>query len=93
VVVYSTVWCGYCVRAKALLESRGIPYQEVLIDEDEQGRLDFRSRLAELTGGRTVPQVVVDGEVWGGYDMLVVRERSGELKDLAIRLDAERRAA
>ena len=53
VVVYSTRWCGYCVRAKALLDSRGIEYEEVLLDDDPS----FRARLHELTGGWTVPQI------------------------------------
>ena len=49
--VYSTRWCGYCVRAKALLESKGIEYEEISLDNDPA----FRQKLFDLTGGWTVP--------------------------------------
>jgi glutaredoxin 3 len=73
--MYSTRWCGYCVRAKALLESRGIAYEEILLDDDP----DFRRRLHELTGGWTVPQIVIDGEAIGGYTELWALDKRGEL--------------
>src|SRR5262249_16809044 len=57
VQVYSTRWRGYCVRAKALLESRGIEYEELSLDGDPA----FRRKLFDLTGGWTVPQILVDG--------------------------------
>ena len=77
IVVYSTRWCGYCIRAKALLDDRGIPYEEVLLDEEPE----FRRRLFELTGGWTVPQVVIDGEPVGGFAELWRLERSGALAE------------
>jgi glutaredoxin 3 len=77
--VYSTRWCGYCVRAKALLESRGIEYEEISLDDDPA----FRQRLLELTGNWTVPQIFVDGEPIGGYTELWQLDRSGELEKLA----------
>ena len=49
--VYSTRWCGYCVRAKSLLESRGIEYEEISLDADPS----FRQKLFDLTGGWTGP--------------------------------------
>ena len=55
--MYTTAWCGYCVRAKALLESRGLEYEEISLDDDPA----FRQRLLDLTGGWTVPQILVDG--------------------------------
>jgi glutaredoxin 3 len=79
VQLYTTAWCGYCVRAKVLLDERGIPYEEIRIDEEP----DFRAHLEELTGGWTVPQVVIDGEPRGGYAELVVLDRAGELTGLA----------
>jgi len=75
IVVYSTRWCAYCVRAKALLDDKGIPYEEVLLDEEPE----FRKRLFELTGGWTVPQVVIDGEPVGGFAELWRLERTGAL--------------
>ena len=56
--MYTTSWCGYCVRAKALLEARGLPYEEIELDDDDPA---FRQKLFDLTGGWTVPQIVIDG--------------------------------
>jgi glutaredoxin 3 len=73
--VYSTRWCGYCVRAKVLLESRGIEFEEILLDDDPA----FRQTLFDLTGGWTVPQIVIGEEPIGGYTELVRLDRSGAL--------------
>ena len=77
--MYTTRWCGYCVRAKTLLESREIEFEEVSLDDDPV----FRQRLLELTGGWTVPQIVIDGRPIGGYTELWQLDRSGELEKLA----------
>jgi glutaredoxin 3 len=79
VQMYTTHWCGYCVRAKTLLESRGIPFEEISLDDDP----GFRQRLLELTGGWTVPQILIDGRPIGGYTELWQLDRSGELERLA----------
>jgi glutaredoxin 3 len=79
ITVYTTRWCGYCVRAKALLDSRGLAYEEVNLDDDPQ----FRRTLHELTGGWTVPQIVISGEAIGGYTELWRLDRSGALEGLA----------
>ena len=55
--MYSTAWCGYCVRAKALLEGKGLEYEELTLEEDPTSA----RRLFDLTGGWTVPQIVIDG--------------------------------
>ena len=75
--VYSTRWCAYCIRAKTLLESKDIPYEEILLDEEPS----FRKRLFQLTGGWTVPQIVIDGEPIGGFTELWRLERSGALAE------------
>jgi len=49
VQMYTTAWCGYCVRAKALLDGKGIEYDEINLDDDPH----FRQKLLELTGGRS----------------------------------------
>ncbi|HSB37765.1 MAG TPA: glutaredoxin domain-containing protein [Gaiellaceae bacterium] len=77
--MYTTRWCGYCVRAKTLLESRGIPFEEISLDDDP----GFRGRLLELTGSWTVPQILIDGRPVGGYAELWQLDRSGELERLA----------
>ena len=76
--VYTTRWCGYCVRAKALLEARGYEYEEVSLDDDPA----FRQRLFELTGGWTVPQILIDGSPIGGYTELWRLDRAGALDEL-----------
>jgi glutaredoxin 3 len=78
VKVYSTRWCGYCVRAKALLQSRGIEYEEVLMDADP----GFRQHVFELSGRTTVPLITIDGEPIGGYAELHALDSSGRLRDL-----------
>ena len=75
--LYSTRWCGYCVRAKALLESRGIEYEEISLDDDPA----FRQKLFDLTGGWTLPQILIDGRPIGGYTELWRLDRDGLLDD------------
>jgi glutaredoxin 3 len=77
--MYTTRWCGYCVRAKALLDSRGLEYEEVNLDDDPH----FRRTLNELTGGWTVPQNVIDVKPIGGYTELWRLDKSGELDRIA----------
>ena len=74
---YSTRWCGYCVRAKTLLENRGIEYEEISLDDDPA----FRQKLFDLTGGWTVPQILIDGRPIGGYTELWRLDRDGRLDD------------
>ena len=76
--IYTTRWCGYCVRAKALLDGKGLDYEEVDLDDDP----GFRQRLFDLTGGWTVPQILIDGRPIGGYTELWHLEREGRLDDL-----------
>ena len=78
VQMYTTRWCGYCVRAKTLLESRGIEFNEIVLDDDPE----FRRRLIDLTGSWTVPQIVIDGRPIGGYTELWQLDRAGELERL-----------
>jgi glutaredoxin 3 len=77
--MYTTRWCGYCVRAKTLLQSRGLEFEEIFLDDDPA----FRQRLLELTGSWTVPQILIDGRPIGGYTELWQLDRSGELDKLA----------
>jgi len=76
--MYTTRWCGYCERAKALLDEKALPYQEIHLDGDPA----FRQRIHDLTGGWTVPQILIDGEPIGGYTELRRLEREGRLDAL-----------
>jgi glutaredoxin 3 len=76
--MYTTAWCGYCLRAKALLDQKRLPYEEIRLVGDE----GFRATLHELTGAWTVPQIVIDGEVIGGYAELRRLDRDGRLDEL-----------
>ena len=76
--VYTTEPCGYCRTAKALLDRRGIPYDEVNLAKDAEGR----SQLVARTGMMTFPQVMIDGEPLGGFQELAAADRSGRLADL-----------
>ena len=75
ITMYTTDWCGYCVRAKALLDARSLEYEEINLDHDPR----FRATLQELTGGWTVPQIVIDGRPIGGYTELWRLDRDGRL--------------
>jgi len=79
VVVYTTEPCSWCARVKMLLRSRGIEYREVNLVSDPLG---FQE-LAERTGLMTLPQVVVDDELVGGYKETVAADESGRLAELA----------
>ncbi len=77
--MYTTAWCGYCVRAKMLLEDRGLDFEEVRVDDDP----NFRTKLEEMTGGWTVPQILIDEKPIGGFSELWMLDRAGELDALA----------
>jgi len=79
VTVYTTEPCGYCRVAKALLNKRGVAFEEINLAKDPDGRAE----LVRLTGMMTFPQVVVAGESIGGYQELVAFDRSGGLAELA----------
>lgn len=77
--VYSTTYCPYCVRAKALLDAKDLDYQEI----DVTGKDEARIALVEKSGGRkTVPQIFINDKPIGGYDDLRALEESGELDHL-----------
>ena len=79
VTVYTTEPCGYCRVAKALLNKRGVQFEEINLAKDPEGRAE----LVRVTGMMTFPQVVIDGEPIGGYQELVAFDRSGALAGLA----------
>jgi Glutaredoxin and related proteins len=78
ITMYTTRWCGYCVRAKALLDALGLPYEEIHLDDDPA----FRQTLFDLTGGWTVPQILIGAQPIGGYTELWRLDRDGRLDAL-----------
>jgi glutaredoxin 3 len=81
VVMYSTTWCGYCQRARGLLERKGVGIREIKVDEDPSQR----DLMVQKSGGRrTVPQIFIGARHVGGYDDLAALERAGELDQLLL---------
>ena len=76
VELYTTAFCPYCSRARALLERKGVSYNEIDIIEEPARRAEMIRRA----GGRTsVPQIFIHGEHIGGSDELVALDQAGEL--------------
>lgn len=79
VKIYSTRRCPNCSRVKQLLTKWGIPYQELLVDEDRNALVD----MARLTNGaRTVPQISIDGRWVGGLMELTELHMENALDEL-----------
>lgn len=78
VQIYTKSNCPYCVRAKALLDRKGVSYEEI----DAEGNDALRAWLVEATGQRTVPQVFVNGRSLGGFSDIDAMDRRGELDPL-----------
>ena len=78
VVVYTTEPCGFCRQAKALLDSRGVAYDEINLAKDPEGRAD----LVALTGQMTFPQILIANKPIGGFRELLEADRDGVLDQL-----------
>ncbi len=77
--VYTTSYCPYCMRAKALLRNKGVTFEEFDVTDDPE----LRAKMVKLAGGRrTVPEIFINREIIGGYDELYELEVSGELDAL-----------
>lgn len=74
--IYSTNSCPYCVRAKQLLERKGIAFTEVNLSVEAP---EVRLELMEKTNHRTVPQIFINEDFIGGFDQLYALEREGKL--------------
>lgn len=73
--IYTITVCPYCSAAKRLLKERSFEYEEINIEHEGI----TREKLVELTGGRTVPQIIINGKPIGGYDNLLVLDQKGGL--------------
>jgi glutaredoxin 3 len=78
VTVYTTEPCSFCTRVKGLLRSRGVEFAEINLAKDPSGRAE----LARKTGMLSFPQVIVDGELLGGFTEVQAAAESGRLDEM-----------
>ena len=78
VTIYSTRFCVFCVRAKRLLNKKGIEFREIRIDNNRQ----LRKEMERLSGRSTVPQIFFDEQHIGGYDDMAALDRLGLLDSM-----------
>ena len=78
ITLYTTDKCSSCLRAKALLTQRRLPFEEINLSRDPDGR----AALVARTGMMTFPQVLVGEEAVGGFEALAAADRSGRLTQL-----------
>ncbi len=77
--IYTSPWCPYCVRAKRLLDQKGVTYEEI----DVMAQPRRRPEMEERAQGRTsVPQIFIDGRGIGGCDDMYALDRQGRLDPL-----------
>lgn len=79
VVIYTTPTCPYCIRAKMLLDSKGVAYENIDLSKEAP---EVRTALTERTGSRTVPQIFINEQFVGGCDDIHTLERQGKLDEL-----------
>lgn len=87
VEIFTTSWCGYCKRAKALLESKGVAYQET--DIEQMSSKDREALVARANGRTSVPQIFAGSRHLGGHSDIVAMNEKGEL-DTVLGLDAHK---
>ncbi|MDX1474061.1 MAG: glutaredoxin 3 [Reinekea sp.] len=78
VKMYSSAWCPFCIQAKRLLDSKGVDYEEILVD----GNSSLRSKMMQESGRHTVPQIWINDFHVGGCDDLFSLERAKKLDKL-----------
>ena len=78
VEIYTTQTCPYCIRAKALLDKKGVDYREVDVQRDRA----LRQEMEKRAGAHTVPQIFIGGKAIGGCDELFELDFDGELNGM-----------
>jgi glutaredoxin 3 len=78
VIIYTTHYCPYCVRAKQLLKHKGVAFTEIAVDTDPH----LRQEMEKKSGRRTVPQIFINHVAIGGFDELYALETQGKLDAL-----------
>ena len=79
VELYTTTYCPFCTRAKALLRKKGVEFEEIDVTDSPE----LRERMIELSGGRrTVPEIFINGKIVGGFDELKALDDAGKLDQM-----------
>jgi glutaredoxin 3 len=78
VVMYTTGWCPYCARARKLLQTKGVGFEEIDVEAQPEKRAEMQTR----SGRRTVPQIFIGDQHVGGSDDLHALEDAGKLDGL-----------
>ena len=78
VLIYTSAWCPFCIRAKALLDQKGVAYEEIGVD----GQPALRAEMTRKAGRTSVPQIWIGARHVGGCDDLFALERAGQLDAL-----------
>jgi glutaredoxin 3 len=82
VIIYTTRFCPYCVRARNLLDAKSVPYHDIAVDREPQ----LRREMMVKSGRNTVPQIWIGEQHIGGFDDLHLLERQGRLDELLERV-------
>jgi len=78
VVMYSTEQCPFCLAARMLLKKKGVAFEDILVSQNAE----LRTRMEQLSGRRTVPQIFINDQPIGGFDELYALEKQGQLDAL-----------
>ena len=78
VIIYSTAFCPYCIRARMLLDDKAVPYREIRVDLEPEYRLEMERR----SGRTSVPQIFIDDDHIGGFDEMYALDCEGALDSL-----------
>lgn len=78
IIVYSTDYCPFCIRAKKLLQSKNLDFKEINLSSN----LDELDKLKQKTGLQTVPQIFIQDKLIGGFQELYALEQNGQLDAL-----------
>lgn len=73
--IYGSQYCGFCTAARMLLKKKGLDYKDILVSNDD----DALATMLKRGKGRSVPQIIINGQAIGGFDELYALEQSGDL--------------
>lgn len=73
--MYGTSTCPYCMAARMLFKKKSIAFEDISV----AGNAELRAEMERLSGGYTVPQILIDGEPLGGFDEIDALDEQGEL--------------